>query len=70
MTGRNSLVVQGNAEVSSVLRAVGVRVADQACLPVVMVECVGDGDVIRSMGDLEHELVWHVQIQRRSAARQ
>jgi hypothetical protein len=40
------VVVVGDAEVSGVFNTVGVGVADQRCLPVVMGEGVGDRDIV------------------------
>lgn len=41
-----------NAEVSSVFVAVAVRVANQGSFPVVVKECVRDGDIVGSVGEL------------------
>lgn len=46
------VVVLGHSQVSSVFIAVGVAVANEGGLPVVVNIRVGNGDEIRSMGEL------------------
>lgn len=53
------VVVLGNVEVTCVLVAVVVRVADQRGLPVIVDVGVGHGDVVRCMGDLKSvSIIW------------
>lgn len=47
----------GHAEMSFVLASIGVGVADQGCLPVVVEEAVGDGDEITSVGHVKKSVV-------------
>lgn len=47
----------GDGEMTGVLRTVGVRVTDEGCLPVVVEEVVGKGNVVRGMGDIEESIV-------------
>lgn len=46
------VVCISNAEVSSVFISVAVRVADQGSFPVVVKECVRNGDIVGSVGEL------------------
>jgi hypothetical protein len=47
----------GDGQVALVLGAVGVGVADEGGLPVIMEEGVGDGDVVGGVGDVEETVV-------------
>lgn len=47
----------GNVEVSSILIAIAVRVTHEGSLPVVVDIGVGNGDVVRSMGDVNEAIV-------------
>ena len=47
----------GDGQVALVLRAVGVGVADQRGLPVVVEEGVGDSNVVGGVGDVEKTIV-------------
>jgi hypothetical protein len=47
------VVMIGDVEFARVLAAVAVRVADERAFPVVGELVPGDGDAVRSMGDIE-----------------
>jgi hypothetical protein len=49
---KDVLVVVGYTEMSSIFSAVGIGVADEGGLPVVVKECVGDGNVVGCVGKL------------------
>lgn len=51
------VVVLGYAEVAGVLGAVGVGVADEGGLPVVVDVAVGDSDVVSGVGDVDQTIV-------------
>jgi hypothetical protein len=55
--GRGLLVGVGYAEMSLVLRSVGVGVSDERCLPVVVDEGVGEGDVVGCVGNIEETVI-------------
>lgn len=47
----------GDDQVSGILISVGVRVADEGCLEVVVEVGVGDGDVVGGVGDIAESIV-------------
>lgn len=47
----------GDSEMTLVLGTVRVRVTDEGCLPVVVEEVVGKGNVVRGVGDIEESIV-------------
>lgn len=51
------VVVLGHAEVAGVLGAVGVGVADEGGLPVVVDVGVGDGDEVGGVGEVDQSVV-------------
>jgi hypothetical protein len=51
------VVVLGDAEVAGILGAVGVGVADERGLPVVVDVAVGDGDEVSGVGEVNQSIV-------------
>ena len=47
----------GNGQVALIFGAVGVGVADQRCLPVVVQEGVGNGNEVGSVGNIQKTII-------------